>query len=120
MPKPRPQSAQFFIRLASITASVLRARAARELSPGMSQSIAQAVAAQVRTEFAGAEFYVPGDQAGRLVLRNDAIRQGFARPGPEEVPAASAARAAQLAREHGLSVRRVRAILSGANGGRVS
>lgn len=117
MPKHRPDSATFFDRLSSITASVLTARAAAQLAEPARQDIAQAVASQVRREFAGRDFYVPADQDGAMGLRNAAIRAGFMRDGSDGAAAGSAARAAQLAREHKLSVRRVRAILATAKSG---
>ena len=62
--------------------------------------------------FGRAEVYIPAGLAPRRNQRDAQIRAQYAEDGPDYVERKSTARAVQLAREHGLSVRQVRTILA--------
>lgn len=70
------------------------------------------VADDVCLAFGGADVYIPGSLTQRRSERNARIRAQYAENGPDDVEPKCAARSAQLAREHGLSVRQVRTILA--------
>lgn len=70
------------------------------------------VADDLCVQFARTELYIPAGIAGKRAVRDVGMRRQYAEDGPGGVQRGTAARAAQLARQHNLSVRRVRAILA--------
>lgn len=70
------------------------------------------VADELCLQFARTELYIPAGAANKRAARDAAMRRQHAEDGPGGVRRGTAARAAQLARQYGLSVRRVRSIVA--------
>lgn len=98
--------------LLDVSSAALR-RHAPQLAPQLVDQVAAEMAQEVCGRLGPGDVYVPGPSGELRARRDDAIRAAFERPGTDGVPERSPARAAQLARQHGLTPRRVRSILAG-------
>lgn len=84
------------------------------LPPDAAHQVMRAVAADLVARYRSAEIYVPAGLPGQRVARDARIREAYLQPGAGGTPARSAARIRELAAEHSLSPRRVRAIVAAA------
>lgn len=97
--------------LHDIAATALRRRAP-QLSPHQVEQAVAEIAEALCSRLGRRDMYLPSAEAARRARRDREIRQAYERAGPDGAQARSAARALQLAQHHGLSARRVRAILA--------
>jgi hypothetical protein len=99
-------------------ATVARVRSAWPgLDPAQVAAVLEDAVRVVRAVHAGKGVYMPAAVARRNGDRDAGIRAAWLVSGPDGAAPCSAARAQQLARQHGLSMRRLRAIVAPARKG---
>lgn len=114
MPQPNPSPQGFVSSLVTIGAARL-AECYPEAGRTKARRVMRAVAADVCNSLGGSKVHVPTGAAQRLQRRDVLIRKQYATDGPDGARRLTAARAQQLAREHGLTARRLRSIVAPVN-----
>lgn len=87
-------------------------RRAPQLSTQQAGLVMAEISEALCSRFGRRDMYLPSREALRRAARNQDIRAAYEQAGPDATPARSTARVQQIADHHGLSPRRVRAILA--------